>query len=878
MSTTELDRNADAGRSEAAAGESNSRSGRRYFFLAAGVVCLLTLAVFFRYFLNSGFNLVAGDRGDNRFNMLILEHLRAVAHGEARFRSPNFYWPQRGVLGYSDSLFLYSLPYIIGRASGMDPYLAFQATLIVLKAIGFFSMLWLLRSFLGVDRSVAIVGSVLFTLSNLYFLSVGHAQLVTVVFVPLLAGLACACWRAYGEGQKSLGFVFGGLLGILLALVLFTSFYIGWFATLAAGLVAVSALLITVVRTQSLSPLRQWVRALAYRGPLLAVALLSFSVAIIPFLMTYLPTLKQTGGRTFQEDLMYSSHPWDLINVGGSNWAWGHPLNAVMVKLAHRQMVPGENQRGWPPLTLALIAAGLFLGLSRQDVRGRVGAALGKNRFPIAVLSVAFVTGWVLSVDVDGRSLWWLVFEFIPGGSAIRAPARFNLVLNILVVALACLLLDALNKRAGRGGRVVFWALSLLLVAEQINTDSVFGIQRNSENALLKRVRRPPAGCVSFFLSNPEKGGRIDPYNQVDAMLVARMNNLPTLNGYSGWSPPDWHLDTFDRGYLRYVRQWALANNISAGLCGLDLQEGSWTRIDFGKVPYLLRSVIDFHTGGNALLYEADGWNSLEEGGAWALGGHSSLLLNLPAPPTTDLLLTLRAHAFTPSQRPSFKETLRVNGSVVAVWPIKGTQIEERALIPQSLARSGPLRLEFLNDDPRSPAELGVSPDSRKLGLSFETIKIMPVASQAPYLLGSTIDFQFGGDAFLYETQGWGPDEEGGSWTLGDRSVLLLKLAAPPTDDLLLTFSAHAFLAPERPKFHETLRVNNGVVADWFVTETQVEKSVRVPRGLVRSGVLRIEFLDNDPKSPAELGISVDDRKLGLAMENLKLDTAGSHH
>lgn len=65
------------------------------------------------------------------------------------------------MLGYSDGLFLLALPYIAGRIAGMDPYLAFEAALIVFKAVGFFSMVWLLRSYIGVSRPIALLGSVL---------------------------------------------------------------------------------------------------------------------------------------------------------------------------------------------------------------------------------------------------------------------------------------------------------------------------------------------------------------------------------------------------------------------------------------------------------------------------------------------------------------------------------------------------------------------------------------------------------------------------------------------------------------------------------------------------------------------------------------------
>ncbi|MGH2510960.1 MAG: hypothetical protein ACRDHZ_26650, partial [Ktedonobacteraceae bacterium] len=140
----------------------------------------MSLAIYFHAFFLSHFNLIAGNVGDNRFNIALLEHWNAVAHGQAAFTSPNFFWPERGVLGYADALFLFAPSYILARVAGMDVYLAFELTLIVFKAIGFFSMLWLLRYFVGVNRSVALTGAVVFTLSNLYELGmfVGHAQLM----------------------------------------------------------------------------------------------------------------------------------------------------------------------------------------------------------------------------------------------------------------------------------------------------------------------------------------------------------------------------------------------------------------------------------------------------------------------------------------------------------------------------------------------------------------------------------------------------------------------------------------------------------------------------------------------------------------------------
>src|ERR1039457_5400407 len=185
-------------------GTSERSSTATRFPIVALLVCLLTLIVFFRQFFESGFNVIAGNVGDNRFIIAILEHWGAAVHGQASVTSPNFFWPEHGVLGYSESLFLLSLPYLAGRLAGLDYYLAFEIAFMVFKAAGFFLMLWLLRSVVAVSRPVSLLGSALFPHSNLYFISMGHAQLATVVFTPLIAALACSAWRGYGRGRVRL--------------------------------------------------------------------------------------------------------------------------------------------------------------------------------------------------------------------------------------------------------------------------------------------------------------------------------------------------------------------------------------------------------------------------------------------------------------------------------------------------------------------------------------------------------------------------------------------------------------------------------------------------------------------------------------------------
>jgi hypothetical protein len=842
------------------------------FSVVAVLVCLLSLAVFFRQFLESHFNLIAGNVGDNRLYIAILEHWRAVIHGRAPLTSPNFFWPERGVLGYSDSMFLMALPYVIGRAIGLDYYVAFEAAFIVFKAIGFFSMLWLLRSVVRVSRPVALIGAVLFTVSNLYFVSMGHVQLATVAFTPLVAGLACAAWREYGCGRILVARGYSVACGILAALVLFTSFYIGWFMILAAAGCIVIAALTCAIEHRSVAPVFAWLREAFARRLLFGVAALVFVVAIVPFLVTYLPTLKNTGGRSFVESLVYGARPVDLLNVGPGNWMWGHALEPVWSRWEGNPVGVHERVRGWPPVILLLTMGGGLVSFIEVWGADRTGAAQHREQLLIAVFGSSFLCLWVLSIHVGSWSLWWLVFKLVPGSSAIRVPTRLNLVLNVLLVLSACLILERLRNRRNRFGRALFPGLAVLLVAEQINATPAHAIDRAAEHAILDHIQRPPSGCLSFAFTAPAQAQRPSFANQIDAMLVARAVNLPTINGYSGWAPLGWSLVTFDNDYFEHALKWASAKHIGQGLCGLDLRDGSWTTGLPENDAYSLGEQLDFRTNGNAPHFEGAGWGDPEPGGSWTVGGHSVLQLELPKPPTSDVILSIEAHAFTPPQRNRFDDALVVNGRVAAQWSITDHEplIQRQVRLPVDLIPSRVVHIEFVNHDPRSPADLGLSGDTRKVGLALETFRL----DSAIYSPGEMLDFRTGGNARYVEREGWGDPEPGGSWTVGGHSILQLELPKPPTGDVVLSIEAHAFTPPQRNRFDDTLVVNGRVAAQWSITDREplIQRRVRLPVDLIPSRVVRIEFVNHDPRSPADLGLSGDTRKVGLALHTLRVD------
>ncbi len=707
---------------------SEDRPGRKLrFALASGLVCTAVLALFFRHFLYSHFDQVAGDLGDNRFVIAILEHWRAVARGQASFPSPNFFWPIRGALGYSESLFLLALPYELARSTGADPYLSFEIALVIGKAVGFFSMLWLMRSVIGVSRSVALFSAALFTLSNLYYISIRHSQLIAVALLPLLSGFAVRSWRQQSPSRHSAP-LYACAAGVILALILFTSYYIGWFAVLSGLTVLGVTLCSEIAVNRSLSPCRAWFLHIRERRRELLAAALAFFVALGPFLVTYLPVWKRIGGRTFFEVLNYVPAPADVLNLGPDNWLWSGALQRFVPAMAERAAIE-EMRIGWPPFSLAFFLAGAvvsLVGAARNCRRGE----LPRGRFTAlaAVLSASCLALWALCLRLGDQTLWQFVFRLVPGASGIRVPARLSYVWSlpaIIVVSLSLERFVRANRR--RSGAFAAFACCAVLLAEQANSYPTHQISRKSEDRLLGRIEAPPAGCASFVATRPAAAGREFFAHQIDAMLLARRHNLPTVNGYSGSVPDGWNLMFVDNQYLDHVRSWARGNNITEGLCGCDLLTGKWSHLEVTRAAsYSLGSIIDFRAGGNAGQFLAGGWATSDPGGAWTLGPRSTLMLELAEQPHRDLWLQLEMRPFTPPSRPRFTESLVVNGATVAEWSLSAREPGRRreVRVPLQLLTSTLVRIELVNHDPRSPAQLGVSIDTRPVGVSLSELRL----------------------------------------------------------------------------------------------------------------------------------------------------------
>lgn len=536
------------------------------------LACALCVAVFFRNQLANGFTLLLGDRHDAVIALSIMEHWRNVLAGAAEWSRTGYFHPVPATLGYNDGYFLFGLAYAAFRGLGADPFLGGELTNMAMRAVGFLGMHAACRRVLGLPFAWALLGAALFTLSNNLFIRASHAQLFSVGFLPVLAVLLHGAGAALLARRPAALLAWGAGFVLLFAALLMTGFYMAWFFALLAGATALAWLAVAggAARRDLFAALR------AAPLPLALLAALALA-ANAPFLLLYLPKAAETGMHPWGMALGHAPTPLDAVNVGEANLLFGWLVRALNEAFRPGSPFWSERMTGITPALLLVFAAS-----TAWLWRDASAAALDPSRRAwLRALALASLATWALTLRFGDATGWWLVWNAVPGAKAVRAVARYQLVLVLPVAGLAVLALAAWARRAPA---VAVAPLAALLLGEQANGYAPLFLDRPLELSRLRAVPPPPAACRAFWVSAAREESRFgeavdDPYNHnTEAMLVAAVLRLPTVNGISTFNPPGWP-DGWpgQRGHEAAVRAWADAHGIADGLCALDLRRMAWS-------------------------------------------------------------------------------------------------------------------------------------------------------------------------------------------------------------------------------------------------------------------------------------------------------------
>ena len=440
------------------------------------------------------------EHHDIFFNLWRIEWVRhALLTSPRDLFNGNQFYPERGVLAYSDAMMVESLIALPLLSAGLPAMLVHNLLLLGVIAASGIGMFVLAR-YLWDNTHAAIVAGLIFAFAPYRFSHFMHMELQWAVWMPW------AFWamqRTLDTGRLR----YGLLTGLFMALQLTSSIYYGLF---------LAVILTTITAIQASAMGRRAVRALA---ALAAGALILAATALV-YSGPYRQASARVGLRTTQEIRNYSAVPSSYFRVPEGN------------RLLGRSRSSGTELNLYPgivPLSLGLIAL----------------VAMRPTR-----ITLAYAAGLALAVDfslgINGLLYPHLQYHvaFFKG---LRAPSRASILFLLCLAVLAARATGAILTRVPAPKRALCGAaIAALIVVEYWS-------------APMRLVPYPRRAELYEFLAQLPDGNVLElPVPRLDALPFDDARYLYTstfhwktlVNGYSGFYPPTYirrlaYLQTF---------------------------------------------------------------------------------------------------------------------------------------------------------------------------------------------------------------------------------------------------------------------------------------------------------------------------------------------
>ncbi|MGH9370640.1 MAG: hypothetical protein ACRD15_03830, partial [Vicinamibacterales bacterium] len=430
----------------------------------------------------------AAEHQDVYFNLWRLEWIaRALASSPADLFNGNQFYPERGVLAYSDAMLVEGALATPLIWAGLPPVLVHNLMLLGAIAASGIGMFVFARHFSG-SAAGGVAAGIVFAFAPYRFDHYMHMELQWAVWMPW------AFWalqRTVETGAAR----FGVLTGVFVALQVLSSIYYGVFLSI----------LIVVVALAQLSPLpgRRLVitlRSLAIGG------VIAGAVAGV-YSRPYVDASRRVGTRHLHEITMFSARPRDYRMATNSNLVYGSRHGQP-----ERQLFPGVL-----PLLLALI--GLLL-------------------VPPTATAIAYVLGLVLAFEISlgmYGQLYPFLHEHVGVFRGLRAPARASIFCLLFLGALAARGYAALAASMAPRLRQVFAsAIVGVLLLEYWVAPLALVPFHNEPPPLYRWLAMQPRGVVAEF---PMPFPHRLPGLESRYLYMSTFHWMPILNGYSGYYP-----------------------------------------------------------------------------------------------------------------------------------------------------------------------------------------------------------------------------------------------------------------------------------------------------------------------------------------------------
>lgn len=251
-----------------------------------------------------------------------------------------------------------------------------------------------------------------------------------------------------------------------------------------------------------------------------------------------------------------------------------------------------------------------------------------------------------------------------------------------------------------------------------------------------------------------------------------------------------------------------------------------------------------------------------ENGYRWMLGEHGKVALWINNPDNSDVILYLDAYLFQPE-----KQTVKVllNNKKEIYTISKDVQAPCKITIPNEDIKNNIISLDFYVDKPMSPKDVNNVNDPRMLGLSFKNISLHN-ANFAFALDNTPILFGDGGHKMLF-LKSFSYPEAAGRWTLDNTAEISFKASNPNKTDIIVELDGYLFQGDTQSV---VIKANNKELLT-ITGDTASPYRFTIPYDVVKDDIITLQLAINNPLSPHSLGMSGDDRMLGMFVRSIKL-------
>lgn len=291
------------------------------------------------------------------------------------------------------------------------------------------------------------------------------------------------------------------------------------------------------------------------------------------------------------------------------------------------------------------------------------------------------------------------------------------------------------------------------------------------------------------------------------------------------------------------------------------------------KTQSMPETLIVFNNTGNVSEYVTTGFSAPEKTFTWTSAKEATIAIPLPKLQDDygfSLVVKMGPFLGNGNLKKQVVDVF-VNDKLTANWVVEKFGAY-RVVLPKEVKTQGDtMNVKFVISNPKSPKELNISADMRKLGVAVQSVSLVPFDLNNPneyaeYDIGKEISFVKGGNSSEYVGAGWSQQEQGFTWTDGKDAYLNVFVKDAKDKQLQLNVYCSAIYGQTDNHQKVTVYVNGTELTTWEVVKENKTYAVKLPESVVQNGALQIRLHINKP-----IKVGQDPRSLGMGVNAVKI-------